>query len=75
MEEARTLVTLSGNLVETSHYFLLSLISYTYPQVEMNYEILNYMATREADPNPNDREGIKRQFQTYFVKEVFEECI
>ncbi len=37
----------------------------------MNYEILNYMATREADPDPNDREGIKRQFQTYFVKEVF----
>ena len=37
----------------------------------MNYEILNYMATKEADPDPDDREGIKRQFQTYFVKEVF----
>ena len=51
--------------------FLLLASSYIYPQVDMNYEILNYMATREADPDPNDREGIKRQFQTHFIKEVF----
>ncbi len=37
----------------------------------MNYEILNYMATREADPDPNDREAIKKRFQTHFIKEVF----
>ena len=40
-------------------------------QVEMNYELLNYMAAKEPDPDPEDREGIKRQFQTYFIKQVF----
>ncbi|MEK9727161.1 MAG: hypothetical protein VW397_03515 [Candidatus Margulisiibacteriota bacterium] len=42
-----------------------------FSQVEMNYEMLNYMAAREADPKPNDREGIKQQFQTHFIKEIF----
>ena len=42
-----------------------------YPQVNMNYELLNYMAARQPDPDPNDRDQVKRQFQTYFVKEVF----
>ena len=40
-------------------------------QVNMNYELLNYMAARKPDPDPNDRDQVKRQFQTYFVKEVF----
>ncbi len=40
-------------------------------QVEMNYELLNYMASREQDPDPDDREQIKKQFQTYFIKQVF----
>ena len=40
-------------------------------QVNMNYELLNYMAARQPDPDPNDRDQVKRQFQTYFVKEVF----
>jgi hypothetical protein len=40
-------------------------------QVQMNYDLLNYMATKEPDPDPDDREQIKKQFQTYFVKEVF----
>ena len=37
----------------------------------MNYDMLNYMAAKEADPDPDDRDGIKRQFQAHFVKEVF----
>ena len=37
----------------------------------MNYELLNYMAAREPNPDPNDRDQIKRQFQTYFIKQVF----
>ena len=40
-------------------------------QVEMNYELLHYMAAKEADPDPDDREQIKKQFQTHFVKEIF----
>ena len=40
-------------------------------QLEMNYDLLNYMATKEADPDPNDRDGIQKQFRTYFIKEVF----
>ncbi|RAP23514.1 hypothetical protein DID73_02250 [Candidatus Marinamargulisbacteria bacterium SCGC AG-343-K17] len=40
-------------------------------QVEMNYELLHYMAAKEPDPDPNDREQIKKQFQTYFIKQVF----
>ncbi len=37
----------------------------------MNYDMLNYMAAKEPDPDPNDRDGIKQQFQAHFVKEVF----
>ena len=37
----------------------------------MNYELLNYMASKEPDPNPDDRAQIKKQFQTYFIKQVF----
>ena len=40
-------------------------------QVEMNYDLLNYMASKEPDPNPDDREKIKKQFQTHFIKQVF----
>jgi hypothetical protein len=40
-------------------------------QVPMNYELLNYMATRERDPQPDDRDGIKQRFQTHFIKQVF----
>ena len=37
----------------------------------MNYELLHYMAAKEADPDPDDREQIKKRFQTHFVKEIF----
>ena len=37
----------------------------------MNYELLNHMAAQSPDPEPSDREGIKKAFQTYFIKEVF----
>ena len=40
-------------------------------QVEMNYELLHYMASKEPDPDPDDRTQIKKQFQTYFIKQVF----
>lgn len=40
-------------------------------QSEMNYELLNYMASREKDPDPKNKDQIKKQFQSYFVKEVF----
>ena len=40
-------------------------------QVEMNYELLNYMAAKEPDPDPEDRQEIKKQFKTYFIKQVF----
>ena len=40
-------------------------------QVEMNYDVLNYMASREPDPNPDNRAEIKQRFQTYFIKQVF----
>ena len=40
-------------------------------QVEMNYEILHYMAAKEPDPDPEDRQEIKKQFQTYFIKQIF----
>lgn len=42
-----------------------------FSQVEMNYDMLNYIATQEKSPDKDDREGIKRQFQTYFIKTVF----
>jgi hypothetical protein len=40
-------------------------------QVEMNYDMLHYMASRDPDPNPDDREQIKKQFQAHFIKNVF----
>ena len=42
-----------------------------FAQLEMNYDLLNYMASKEADPDPNDREEIQRQFKSHFIKEVF----
>lgn len=29
------------------------------------------MASKEPDPDPDDRDQIKKQFQTYFIKQVF----
>ena len=40
-------------------------------QVNMNYDLLNYMASKEPDPDPDDREKIKKQFQAHFIKNVF----
>ena len=40
-------------------------------QVQMNYDILHYMASKESDPDPDNKEQIKKQFQTQFVKQVF----
>lgn len=40
-------------------------------QLEMNYDLLNYMASKEADPDPNNREEIQHQFKAHFIKEVF----
>lgn len=40
-------------------------------QVQMNYDLLHYMAAKEPDPDPENKEQIKKQFQTYFVKQVF----
>lgn len=52
--------------------FFLSVFSLTcFPQVEMNYELLQYMASKEPDPDPDDREQIKKQFQKHFIKRVF----
>ena len=43
----------------------------SYSQVPVNYEILNYMAAQRPNPDPEDDEAVKKQFQAYFVREVF----
>jgi hypothetical protein len=57
--------------VNTRDLICIGCCSIIHAQVQMNYDLLNYMATKEPDPDPDDREQIKKQFQTYFVKEVF----
>ena len=42
-----------------------------YAQVGVDYDMLNYMATRRPTPKSEDKEGIQREFQIQFIKRVF----
>ena len=50
---------------------MIALSNICYSQVPMNYEVLNYMASQRPEPDPEDDVAIKKQFQAYFVREVF----
>ena len=40
-------------------------------QTPMNYDLLNYMAAQEPDPDQSDESEVKKRFKEYFIKEIF----
>ena len=40
-------------------------------QSNINYDILNYMASQEAPPDQSNESEVKRHFKAYFIREVF----
>ena len=73
MEEAGVYSNDRGYLIAKFLIFLIAFSVFSgtlYPQVNMNYELLNYMAARQPDPDPNDRDQVKA-IPNIFVKEVF----
>jgi hypothetical protein len=42
-----------------------------YAQLDVNYDMLHYMAAQRPQPREDDKDAIKKQFQSHFIKKVF----